>query len=101
MNIQERNESWLNFFTPAVIAVAGVLLPTLAAISILLADWFVPLLGEDGVIAFLRVGFLSRIIGTILVAFILIPRFNVKDVFCSIVFCCCSPMSQRAESYHE
>ncbi len=87
MNIQERNESWLNFFTPAVIAVAGVLLPTLAAISILLANWFVPLLGEDDVIAFLRVGFISRIIGTILVAFILIPRFNVKVVEYQPVSC--------------
>ncbi|MFX0197397.1 MAG: lysostaphin resistance A-like protein [Candidatus Hodarchaeota archaeon] len=79
MLIQERNEKWLNFFTPAASIVVGSLLAALVVIPILLIDALVPLLSEDSVIATLSVLFLSQVIGTVLVVFLLIPLLKVKD----------------------
>ena len=79
MHIQEKNERWLNFFTPGVITVAGILLSALAVIPILLIDSFVPIFGEDSIIANISVGFLTQILGTILVFFLLIPLAKVKE----------------------
>ena len=79
MHIQEKNGSWLNFFTPAMVLVAGAMLAGLIVIPIILIDLVVPILGKDSVIANLSVGILSQVIGTVLVISVLIPLAKVKD----------------------
>ncbi len=76
--IQEKNEKWLNFFTPAVLAYVGLSLASFIVFSVLIMNLIVPILSEDSVIANLSVSLVSQLIGAILIALVLIPRFQMK-----------------------
>ncbi|MFX1252624.1 MAG: lysostaphin resistance A-like protein [Promethearchaeota archaeon] len=84
MLIEEKNETLLNFFTPTLVVGIGwalsIFLPTLAAVYIL--PFISPALPfqPDNVTASLLMLFLGQIIGTVIVFFLLIPFFKVKEV---------------------
>ncbi|MFX1535224.1 MAG: lysostaphin resistance A-like protein [Promethearchaeota archaeon] len=83
MLIEEKNETWLNFFTPAVaVAVGGTLLGFLNLVTqfvLPFAQLILPF-ELDIVTASLLILFLGQIIGAVIVFFVLIPFFRVKKV---------------------
>jgi membrane protease YdiL (CAAX protease family) len=83
MLIKEKNETWLNFFTPAIAVAVGAALfgfLNLATVFILpFAELVLPF-ELDVVTASLLLLFLSQIIGAIIVFFVFIPLFKLKKV---------------------
>ncbi|MFX1251639.1 MAG: lysostaphin resistance A-like protein [Promethearchaeota archaeon] len=83
MLIKEKNETWLNFFTPAlVVAVGGALFGFLNLLPVLVLPLVGPVLPFelDLVTISLLQAFLSQIIGAVIIFFVLIPFFKVKKV---------------------
>jgi membrane protease YdiL (CAAX protease family) len=78
--IKERNGKFLNFFTASmVIGFGGLLLTFFTSIIsfiIIFSEFYLPF---DYIITNLLIAFLSQIIGTIIVYFLLIPLFKVKN----------------------
>jgi len=79
MHIQEKNGKWLNFFTPAVIPTITGILIAFTTIPFLLVDGLVSIFGDDMIIANVRIGLLSQILGTALVFFLVIPFVKVRN----------------------
>ena len=78
--IEEKNGTWLNFFTPAiVIGAAGALLGLLNLVIPLFVLLILPL-EFDIVILRLLITLLIQIFGAIITVFLLIPFFKVKNV---------------------
>lgn len=80
MVIVERDESLLNFFTPAVLVVIGLLVLSLGAIGFLLVAFVIPIMVPDAIIASIQLNLFGQIIGVIVTLFFLIPFFRIKKV---------------------
>ncbi|MFX0067067.1 MAG: lysostaphin resistance A-like protein [Candidatus Hermodarchaeota archaeon] len=79
--IEERKETFMNFFTPVLVFGAGATLSTLAQIlAFYTLPIVAPILFLDEIGQNLYVLSLSQIIGTVVVLFFLIPFFKVRDV---------------------
>ncbi|MFX1536752.1 MAG: lysostaphin resistance A-like protein [Promethearchaeota archaeon] len=83
MLIKEKNETWLNFFTPALaVAVGAALFGFLNLVTVFVlpfAELVLPF-ELDIVTVSLLIMFLSQMIGAVIVFFVLIPFFKVKKV---------------------
>ncbi|MFX1576484.1 MAG: lysostaphin resistance A-like protein [Promethearchaeota archaeon] len=80
MEIQERDEGFLNFLTPAVIIVVGLLLLSLGALSLVLLGYFVPVIIPDPIMSSIQINLVGQIIGIVVTFLVLIPLFQLKNV---------------------
>lgn len=76
----ERDESLLNFLSPALLFVIGLVLLALGAIGLILINFLIPVLIPDGVIATLQVNLFGQIVGIIVLLIFLIPLFHIRTV---------------------
>ncbi len=80
MEIVERDESFLNFLTPAVLIMVGLLILSIGALSLILINFFIPLLIPDPIMASIQMNLVGQIIGIIATLLFLIPFFGLKTV---------------------
>lgn len=78
--LTERDESLLNFLTPALLFVIGLIILTIGAIGLILINFMIPILIPDGTIASLQVNLFGQIVGIIVILTFLIPLFHLKTV---------------------
>jgi len=80
VNIQEREEGFLNFLSPAILIPVGLLLLSIGALSFVLVNFFIPLIIPDQTMASIQINLVGQIIGVIVTLLILIPFFGLKNV---------------------
>ncbi len=80
MVIEEHDERFLNFLTPSVLIVIGLLLLSIGAIGLLLANFFIPILSPDDIIFSIQLNLFGQIFGIIIMVIFLIPVFGVKTI---------------------
>jgi membrane protease YdiL (CAAX protease family) len=78
--IQERDESFLNFLTPSVVIILGVVLLTIGAVALVFINFIVPILSPDDIIQNAQMNLSGQIIGTTVVLLFLLTVFRVKNV---------------------
>ncbi len=76
----ERDESLLNFLSPALLFVIGLIILALGAIGLILLNFLFPLLIPDGTIASLQVNLFGQIVGIVVILAFLIPLFQLTKV---------------------
>lgn len=78
---KDESKDKYRFLAPVLVLSAGIALMTMVKIIILSIEIITPQLifGEDPIIANLTIMFLSQIVSTIIVVFIIIPLFRIKD----------------------
>ena len=76
----ERDESLLNFLTPALLFVIGLVVLAIGAIGLILINLYIPILVPDGTIATLQVNLFGQIVGIIVIFTFLIPLFHLRTV---------------------
>jgi membrane protease YdiL (CAAX protease family) len=76
----ERDESLLNFLSPALLFVIGLVILSTGAIGLILINFSIPVLIPDGVIATLQVNLFGQIVGIIVLLIFLIPLFRLRTV---------------------
>jgi membrane protease YdiL (CAAX protease family) len=77
--IEERNETLLNFLTPAILIQVGLLILNIGAVSLILLHVFLgPLLIPDLTMANIQINLTGQIIGSIVAFFFLISVFRVE-----------------------
>ncbi len=80
VEIQERDEGLLNFLTPSVLIIVGLLLLSTGALAILLVNSLIPILIPDATIAAVQMNLFGQIVGIIVTILFLIPFFGVKKI---------------------
>lgn len=80
MEIQERDEGLLNFFTPAIIIIIGLLVLSIGALSLIMVQFFVPVIIPDPIMASIQMNLVGQTIGIIVTLFFLIPFFKLQKV---------------------
>ncbi|MFX1510367.1 MAG: lysostaphin resistance A-like protein [Promethearchaeota archaeon] len=80
MQIQERDEGLLNFLSPAIIIIIGLLVLSIGALSLIMFHFFVPVIIPDPIMASIQMNLVGQIIGIILTLFFLIPYFKLQKV---------------------
>lgn len=77
---KERDESILNFLTPAFLFIIGLLILAIGAIGLILINFFIPVLIPDATIASLQVNLFGQIVGITVIFIFLLPLFHLKTV---------------------
>ena len=80
VEIVERDNGFLNFLTPAILIMVGLLVLNLGAISLILIHFTIPVLIPDPVMASIQLNLVGQIIGIIVTLFFLIPFFKLQKV---------------------
>ncbi|MFX1566702.1 MAG: hypothetical protein ACFFCH_12000, partial [Promethearchaeota archaeon] len=80
MEIVERDEGLLNFLSPAILVMVGILVLSIGALSLVLLNYIVPVLIPDPIMANVQINLVGQIIGIIITLLVLIPLFKLKQV---------------------
>ncbi|MFX0079780.1 MAG: lysostaphin resistance A-like protein [Candidatus Hermodarchaeota archaeon] len=80
MVLKERDESLLNFLSPALLFVIGLVVLAIGAIGLILINLAIPILVLDATIATLQVNLFGQIVGIIVIFTFLIPLFHLRTV---------------------
>ncbi|TRO55089.1 CPBP family intramembrane metalloprotease, partial [Candidatus Bathyarchaeota archaeon] len=80
MEIVERDEGFLNFLSPAILVMIGILVLSIGALSLVVLHYFVPVLIPDQIMANVQINLVGQIIGIIIIFVVLIPLFKLKQV---------------------
>ncbi|MFX1317838.1 MAG: lysostaphin resistance A-like protein [Promethearchaeota archaeon] len=80
MEIVERDEGLLNFLSPAILVMIGILVLSIGALSLVLLHYFIPVLIPDQIMANVQINLVGQIIGITITFLILIPLFKLKQV---------------------
>jgi membrane protease YdiL (CAAX protease family) len=77
--IKERDESFLNFFSPSILIIIGLLVLSIGAIGLIIVNYWIPILIPDPTLATIQINLFGQILGIIVVMIFLIPLFRLKE----------------------
>ncbi len=80
VEIVERDETFLNFLTPAILIMVGLLILSIGALSLIMVHFSIPVLIPDPIMASIQMNLFGQIIGIIITLIFLIPFFKLKEV---------------------
>ena len=80
MEIVERDEGFLNFLSPAILIMVGLLILSIGALSLVLLNFFIPVLIPDPIMGSIQMNLVGQIVGIIVTILFLIPFFGLQKV---------------------